>query len=55
VRQAVLLNAGAAFWVGGAADSLAEGVQCAARSIDSGAARERLAGLVALTQQGGTA
>jgi len=30
-------------------------VQCAARSIDSGAARERLAGLVALTQQGGTA
>jgi anthranilate phosphoribosyltransferase len=50
VRQAVLLNAGAAFWVSGAADSLAEGVERAAASIDSGAARERLAGLVSLTQ-----
>jgi anthranilate phosphoribosyltransferase len=55
VRQAVLLNAGAAFWVAGAADSLAEGVKYAARSIDSGAARERLAGLVALTQKRGAA
>jgi len=53
VRQAVLLNAGAALWVGGAAGSLAEGVGLAARSIDSGAARERLAGLVALTRRGG--
>ena len=54
LRQAVLLNAGAAFWVAGASDSLAEGVQRAGRSIDSGAARERLAGLVALTQLRGT-
>ena len=53
LRQAVLLNAGAAFWVAGVADSLAEGVLRAATSIDSGAARERLAGLVALTRPGG--
>jgi anthranilate phosphoribosyltransferase len=52
LRQAVLLNAGAALWVSGAAGSLADGVQRAARSIDSGAARERLAGLVALTRPG---
>ena len=49
LREAVLLNAGAALWVAGAAQSLAEGVQQAARSIDSGEARARLAGLVALT------
>jgi anthranilate phosphoribosyltransferase len=55
VRQAVLLNAGAALWVAGAAETLADGVQRAARSIDSGAARERLAGLVALTRKAGAA
>jgi anthranilate phosphoribosyltransferase len=53
LRQAVLLNAGAAFWVAGVANSLAEGVQCASASIDSGAAQRRLAGLVALTRPGG--
>jgi anthranilate phosphoribosyltransferase len=53
LRQAVLLNAGAAFWVAGVADSLAEGVRCASASIDSGAAQQRLAGLVALTRPGG--
>jgi anthranilate phosphoribosyltransferase len=52
LRQAVLLNAGAALWVAGAADSLPEGVGQAARSIDSGAARAKLAGLVALTRPG---
>jgi anthranilate phosphoribosyltransferase len=55
LRQAVLLNAGAALWVGGAAGTLADGVERAARSIDSGAARLRLAGLVALTRPGGSA
>lgn len=50
LRQAVLLNAGAALWVAGVADTLREGVRQAGRSIDSGAARERLAGLVALTR-----
>ena len=48
----ILLNAGAALWVSGAAAALAEGVELAARSIDSGAARARLAGLVALTRPG---
>jgi anthranilate phosphoribosyltransferase len=55
LRQAVLLNAGAALWVAGVADSLAEGVRQAAQSIDSGGARARLEGLVALTRPGGTA
>jgi anthranilate phosphoribosyltransferase len=55
LRQAVLLNAGAALWVSAAAGSLADGVQRAARSIDSGAARARLAGLVSLTNPGETA
>ena len=52
LRQAVLLNAGAALWVSGAASSLAEGVALGSRSIDSGAARARLDGLVALTRRG---
>jgi anthranilate phosphoribosyltransferase len=55
LRQAVLLNAGAALWVAGAATSLAEGVQQAMSSIDSGAARARLAGLVAMTGTRGDA
>ncbi|HET7676546.1 MAG TPA: anthranilate phosphoribosyltransferase [Candidatus Limnocylindrales bacterium] len=41
-RDVVLLNAGAALQVAGAADSLAEGIELAARAIDSGAAAERL-------------
>jgi len=45
-RDIVLLNAGAAIWVAGAAESLAEGIESARRSIDSGAARERLAQLI---------
>ncbi len=45
-RDIVVLNAGAALWVGGAAEDLAGGVARAAESLDSGAARERLAALV---------
>ncbi len=41
-RDIVLLNAGAAIYVGGGAESLAGGVRRAAEAIDSGAARERL-------------
>ncbi|WP_018142214.1 anthranilate phosphoribosyltransferase [Thioalkalivibrio sp. ALJ7] len=41
-RDIVLLNAGAAIYAGGGADTLAAGVEAAARAIDSGAARERL-------------
>ncbi|HEV7399338.1 MAG TPA: anthranilate phosphoribosyltransferase [Solirubrobacterales bacterium] len=46
-RHLVLLNAGAAIYVGGKAGSLAEGVELAASAIDSGAARELLGRLVA--------
>lgn len=41
-RSAVLLNAGAACYVAGLAKTIREGVGVAARSIDSGAARDRL-------------
>jgi anthranilate phosphoribosyltransferase len=48
-RDLVLLNAGAAIYVGGHAASLAEGVERAAGVIDGGAARELLERLVATT------
>jgi anthranilate phosphoribosyltransferase len=50
-RDIVLLNAGAALYVGGYAGSHAEGVVSAARAIDSGAAADRLRQLVELTQE----
>ena len=51
-RDIVLLNAGAAIWVAGVAGSLEEGVELARRSIDSGAARERLTTLIAASGAG---
>ena len=48
-RDLVLLNAGAAIYVGGKTESLAEGVEKAAAAVDSGAARELLDRLVATT------
>lgn len=50
-RDAVLANAAAALVVGGAAQSLAEGVRLAASAIDRGAALEKLQRLVARTQE----
>jgi anthranilate phosphoribosyltransferase len=50
-RDLVLLNAGAAIYVGGRAASLAEGIEKAAAAIDSGAAREVLDRLVATTAE----
>lgn len=41
-RNAVLLNAGAALYVGGAAENMAEGVKKAAELIDSGAAERKM-------------
>jgi len=41
-RDIVLLNAGAAIYIGGKADDLAGGIECAEASIDSGAALDRL-------------
>ena len=49
-RDAVLLNAAAALLVAGRADSLMEGVDMAAQSIDSGAAQEKIEGLARVTQ-----
>jgi anthranilate phosphoribosyltransferase len=48
-RDLVLLNAGAAIYVGGAADSLEAGVAKAAEAIDSGEAKVLLERLVAAT------
>jgi anthranilate phosphoribosyltransferase len=48
-RDLVALNAGAAIYVGGRAASLAEGVELAGATIDSGAGADLLASLVAAT------
>jgi anthranilate phosphoribosyltransferase len=48
-RDLVLLNAGAAIYVGGGADALAEGVEKAAAAVDSGAGADLLERLVAAT------
>jgi anthranilate phosphoribosyltransferase len=49
LRDIVLLNAGAALLIAGRVDDLADGVELAARSLDSGAARQALEALVART------
>ena len=48
-RDLVVLNAGAAIYVGGLAGGLGEGVEKAAAAIDSGAAEELLERLIAAT------
>jgi anthranilate phosphoribosyltransferase len=48
-RDLVLLNAGAAIYVGGVAESLSEGVEKATAAVNSGEARELLQRLVAAT------
>ncbi|MED5261009.1 MAG: anthranilate phosphoribosyltransferase [Myxococcota bacterium] len=50
-RDVVLLNAGAALWIAGKCADLGEGVVAAGRSIDSGAARDRLEALVAASNR----
>jgi anthranilate phosphoribosyltransferase len=52
-RGLALLNAGAAIYVAGRADSIAAGVRRAEESIDSGAAREVLAGWLERTAGAG--
>lgn len=49
-RDIILLNAGAAIYVAGIADSIAEGIKKAEESIDSGAALKVLENLAAFTQ-----
>jgi len=48
-RDIVALNAGAAIYASGLASDLNAGVSLALESLSSGAARERLASLVALS------
>ncbi len=50
-RDVVALNAGAAIYASGVCSSIAEGVERARQVIASGAARERLAALVALCRR----
>lgn len=50
-RNAVLLNAGAALYIGEKAGSIAEGIQLAAERIDSGKAAETLEKLILLSNQ----
>jgi len=49
-RDIALLNAAAALWVAGAAEDIGAGLALARESIDSGAARARLAALVEATR-----
>jgi anthranilate phosphoribosyltransferase len=49
-RDIVLMNAGAAIYVGGRARTLAEGIRLAAGSIDSGKAKEKLDALISATR-----
>ena len=48
-RDVVLLNGGAALYVGGSAATIQDGMRLAAESIDSGKASEKLARLVEMT------
>jgi anthranilate phosphoribosyltransferase len=50
-REIVCLNAGAALYVAGLAESIAEGIALARRTIASGAARARLDAFVAVTRE----
>lgn len=49
-RQAVCLNAGAALYIGGKADTVTEGVKLAETLIDSGAAKLKLEEIIRLTR-----
>ena len=50
-RNAVLLNGGAALYIGGKADSLRSGVELAAKLIDSGAADKKLDEFIRASQE----
>ena len=50
-RSVVLMNAGAAIYAAGRADTMAAGVQAAAEAIDSGSARDLLERFVARTRE----
>ena len=50
-RNAVLLNAGASLYIGGKAETMAEGVALSAELIDSGKALETLNRLIEISNQ----
>lgn len=50
-RDIVLINASAALYVGGVAESIAAGIELAAGSVDSGAARKKMADFIAATRK----
>ena len=50
-RDVVLLNAGAALFVAGQADTVKDGIAKAAAAIDSGAARKVLERLIAVSNR----
>lgn len=50
-RNAVLLNAGAAFFIGNKAKSLQEGIDLAAKTIDSGTALQNLERFITLSKE----
>ena len=50
-RDIVLLNAGATLYIGGVAESIAEGVKLAAETIDTGAAYKKLEELVTVSNR----
>ena len=50
-RNAVLMNAGAALYIGGKAESMADGVKLASENIDSGKASETLEKFIALSNE----
>ncbi|MBO5488030.1 MAG: anthranilate phosphoribosyltransferase, partial [Eubacterium sp.] len=50
-RNAVLLNAGAALYIGGKAESMKEGIALAASLIDSGKALETLNKLIEVSNR----
>ncbi len=51
IRDVVLLNSGAGLHLAGKATDLGEGIDLAARAIDSGAARQALDKMVAITNE----
>ncbi len=51
-RNAVLLNSGAALYIAGKAESIADGIKLAAELIDSGKAKETLDKIIKISNQG---
>ena len=51
-RDTVLMNAGAALYIGGKAESVADGIKLAAELIDSGAAAKTLEKFIEISNQG---